>query len=139
MFLLYGPGNPLTAQDLQKRSADPWAGHEGSQSDTIKAIFIFLPIPKPNGRRQINLVGLSGTEYPLPGSATQQRNFHQSDQPIAAEARRSLRRFESIDYAGRSGRPEMATLSHFFASLPYGVLFGSRPTQPAVSMAKTEV
>lgn len=139
MHLRYGPGNPLTAQGLKKRFADPWAGHEGPQSDTIKAIFIFLPIPKSDGRRQINLVELSGTENPLPGSAAQQRNFHQSDQPLAAGVSYRSKRFEYIDNAGKSGRSKMATLSYFYASLPYGVLFGSQPTQPPVFMAKTEV
>src|SRR5258708_5329490 len=139
MSWLYWTGNALAAEGLKGQSAGLRAGHIGSQSDTIRAVFEFRPILKPNGRRQNNLAELSGTENPLSGIAAQQMRLRQSDQPLAAGAKHCFRRFEDISHAGRKGRPGMATLGYFSASLPYGVVSGTFPTKGAVSMAKTEV
>jgi hypothetical protein len=139
MAWLYWTGNALTAEGLEGLSARLRAGHIGSQSDTIRAVFKSGPISKLNAGRQNNVAELTGIENPLPGIAAQQERFRQSDQPLAAGATHCFRRFEEISHIGRTGRPEMATLSHFSASLPYGVLSGSFPTKDAVSMAITEV
>jgi hypothetical protein len=139
MSRLVVPDNPFTVESLKTGHVFQETGHAGSQSDTINTIFIPPPIPKPNGRRQNNLAKLVGIENPLLGFVAQLPRFDQSDQPLAAGAKQCFRRFEQIPYAGRMGRPPVATLSHFFASLIYGVFFGFSLAVYAVPMAKPEV
>jgi hypothetical protein len=139
MSRLVVPDNPFTAKALKTAHVLEETGHAGSQSDTINTIFNPAPIPKPDGQRQNNLAKLVGTENPLLGFVAQLPRFDQSDQPLAAGAKQCFRRFEQIPYAGRMGRLPMATLSHFFASLLYGVFFGFSLAVYAVPMAKPEV
>jgi hypothetical protein len=139
MSRLAGPDNPFTAKSLKTGHVFRETGQAGSQSDTIQTIFTSPPLPKPDGQRQNNLAKLVGIENSLSRLASQLPRIDQSDQPLAAGAKQCFRRFEQIPTAGRMGRPRMATLSHFFASLIYGVFFGFSLAVFAVPMAKPEV
>lgn len=134
-----GPDNPFTAKGLKTEHVFRNASQASSQSDTIKTIFTSPPLPKPDGQRQNNLVKPVGIENSLSGLASQLPRLDQSDQPLAAGAKDCFRLFEQIPTAGRMGRPRMATLSHFFASLPYGVFPGFSLAVYAVPMANPEV
>jgi hypothetical protein len=138
MSRLVVPDNPFTAKALKTGHVFREAGQAGSQSDTIKTIFTSPPVPKPDGQRQNNLAELVGIK-PLSGLTSQLPRIDQSDQPLAARANHCFRRFEQIPCAGRMGRPQMATLRHFFASLHYGVFSGFSLAVYAVPMAKPEV
>jgi hypothetical protein len=139
MLWLVGPDNPLTVKGLITRFPFRCSGQAGSQSDTIHSIFTPPPIPKPDGHRQNNLAKLVGIENSLSGLASQLARNHQSDQPLAAGAKHCFRLFEQIPSTGRMGRPQMATLSRFFASLFHGVFSGFSLAVYAVPMAKPEV
>jgi hypothetical protein len=139
MSRLCGPDNPLTAKGLKTGLPFRSSGQSGSQSDTIHSIFTPPPVPKPDGQRQNNLAKLVGIENCSSGRASKLPGNHQSDQPLAAGANHCFGLFEPILTAGKMGRLQMATLSHFFASLFHGVFSGFSLAVDAVPMAKPEV
>ena len=65
-----GPDNPFTAKGLKTGHVFRDASQASSQSDTIKTIFTSPPLPKPDGRRQNNLVKPVGIENSLSGRSS---------------------------------------------------------------------
>jgi hypothetical protein len=110
-----------------------------SPSDSIVEDFRDHPAPNGEGQRQTERAGLSGTKIPCLQTPNNTRHFPFWNQLVAAESEDPLRQVNFISVCPEVVGTEMATLSHFCASLLYGIFPESFPTQDAVSMANPEV
>jgi hypothetical protein len=110
-----------------------------SPSDSIVEDFHDQPFPNGEGQRQTERAGLTGTSIPCLQAPYNTKHFPFWNQLVAAEMEDRLRQLEFISACPEKAGADMATLSHFCASLLYGVYSESFQTQDAVSMANPEV
>jgi hypothetical protein len=110
-----------------------------SPSDSIGIDFNVPPIPNGEGQRQTKRAGLRGTKIPCLPTPYNPQYIPFWNQPVAVESEVRLRQPRIIYTSPEEARTKMATLSHFWASLLYGVISEFLQTQHAVSMANPEV
>ncbi len=139
MFAGHGAKNVFTADGLAVPGMGLGAGASGFRFDNINGDFPFSPIRKIDGRRQIEQADLEGRNLTRLTAPNNQRDFYQLNQRVATGILHVSRQPRIIHPCPEKGRSAMATLDHFCASLPYGVLSGFRQIDEADSMAKPEV
>ena len=110
-----------------------------SPSDSMLEDFHDQPFPNGEGQRQTKHADLTDTDIPCHQRPYNTKHFPFWNQLVAAEIEDRLRQLEFISACPEKAGAEMATLSHFCASLLYGVYSESLHAQDAVSMANPEV
>jgi len=105
------------------------SGFLASYSDSIERDFRVPPIPNLVGQRQTNQAELKGTKIPCLQTTYNKHYFAFWNQTVAVKSEKGLRRLEIIDIYPEKAGGKMATLSHFCASLLYGV-FSDFPSDP---------
>jgi hypothetical protein len=131
--------NVFTADGLALQAVGLVAGASRFRFDKIAEDFPFSPARKRDGRRRIEQADLEGTNLTRLTAPNEQRDFYHLNQRVAAGILAASRQLRIIHPCPEKGRSAMATLDHFCASLPYGVLSGLRQIDDADSMAKPEV
>jgi hypothetical protein len=129
----------LTAE-CRTLGGDPaLTGVWGTHSDSISEDFRLTANPICEGQRQTNRTDQRGITTPCLAAPYNTNHFPFWNQLVANELNYRSRQSNFIHARPEKGGARMATLSHFCASLLYGVFSGSFQTQDAVFMAKPEV
>jgi hypothetical protein len=90
-----------------------------SPSDSMVEDFHDQPFPNGEGQRQTERAGLTGTTIPCLQAPYNTKHFPFWNQLVAAEIEDQLRQLEFISARPEKARAEMATSSHFCASILY--------------------
>ena len=111
-----------------------------SHSDSMVGDFRVPFKSNYEGRRETQQAGLRGTKIPCIQAPCNTQYFSFCNQLVATTSDARLRRLKFIFPCPEKAGGEMATLSHFCASLLYGVFSASKhQTENTLSMANPEV
>ena len=130
----------FTAKCRTLGAVNAQAGACRSHSDSMVEDFRVPSKSNNEGRRQRQQAGLRGAKIPCLQAPYNTQCFLLGNQLLAATSEDHLRRLNFIFPCPEKAGVEMATLSHFCASLLYGVFSASKyQTENTVSMANPEV
>jgi len=110
-----------------------------SNSDSIGEDIRVPSVPNGEGQRQTQIAGLTGASIPCLQTPYSKQRFSFWNQPVPAISEDRLRQLKLSSACPEEVGGEMATLSHFSASLLDSAVRGSLQTETALSEANPEV